>query len=94
VDDVSVYRTLLLPPRGEALEELRRGVDGITFTSPSTVRGFLQLGEEARRLLGGVVVATLGPAATEFARRAGIEVTAEAGTRSMSGLIDALREAF
>lgn len=94
VDDVAAYRTRLRAPEGEALEELRRGVDGITFTSPSTVRGFLRLGEESARLLQGVVVATLGPAATGLARREGIDVTVEARVRNMSGLVDALRTAF
>jgi uroporphyrinogen-III synthase len=94
VDDVAAYGTSLLAPAGEALRELRRGVDGMTFTSPSTVRGFLQLGAESKELLDGVVVATLGPAATDFARRVGIDVTAEACTRSMSGLVDALRSGF
>lgn len=94
VDDVAAYRTSLLAPSGDALEELRRGVDGITFTSPSTVRGFLELGKESKALIDGVVVATLGPAAADFARRMGIDVTAEARTRSMSGLVDALETAF
>ncbi|MGD8730083.1 MAG: uroporphyrinogen-III synthase [Gemmatimonadota bacterium] len=94
VDDVAAYRTSLLAPSGDALEELRRGVDGITFTSPSTVRGFLELGKESKAVIDGVVVATLGPAAADFARRMGIDVTAEARTRSMSGLVDALETAF
>jgi len=94
VDDVIAYRTLLLPPRGHALEELRGGVDGVTFTSPSTVRGFLELGEEARSLLEGVAVVTLGPAATDALRLKGLEIAAEASERDMSGLVDALRLAF
>ena len=94
VDDVAAYRTLLLSPTPEVLEELRRSVDGITFTSPSTVRGFLRIGAEWRSLLDGVVVASLGPATTEAARREGIVTDVEAVERSMSGLVDALGEAF
>jgi uroporphyrinogen-III synthase len=94
VDDVVAYRTLLLPPAGRALEELRGGVDGITFTSPSTVRGFLALGAEWRALLEGVVVASLGPATTGAARARGMEIDVEARERSMNGLVDALCEAF
>ena len=94
VDDVVAYRTLLLSPTREVLEELRRGVEGITFTSPSTVRGFLRIGAEWRSLLDGVVVASLGPATTEAARREGIATDVEAVERSMSGLVDALSEAF
>lgn len=94
VDDVVAYRTSLLSPSGEALEELRRGVDGITFTSPSTVRGFLGVGPEGRDLLEDVRVVTLGPATTEVARREGIRVDAESIERSMSGLVEALGRAL
>lgn len=94
VDDAVAYRTQLLLPSPEVLEELRRGVDGITFTSPSTVRGFLAIGAEWRDLLDGVVVASLGPATTQVARGKGLGIDAEADERSMSGLVDALGEAF
>jgi len=94
VDDVVAYRTELLPPTGEALRELRLGVQGITFTSPSTVRGFVAIGQEWRSLLDGVVVATLGPATSEAAAREGFGVDVEASERSMTGLVEALERAF
>ena len=94
VDDVAVYRTVLLQPSRETSEELRRGVDGITFTSPSTIRGFLEIGPESRDLLDGAVVASLGPATTEVAREAGIQIDAEAVERNMAGLAEALGTAF
>ena len=91
VDDVVAYRTVLQPPTGDAVGELRQGVDGITFTSPSTVRGFVAIGEERDALLAGAIVVTLGPATTEAAKTAGLAVAAEAGERSMKGLVDALK---
>jgi uroporphyrinogen III methyltransferase/synthase len=94
VDDVVAYRTELLPPTGEALRELRRGVRGITFTSPSTLRGFMAIGPEWRSLLEGVAVATLGPATTDAAAREGIAVEVEASERSMKGLVEALERVF
>jgi len=94
VDDVVAYKTELLPPAGEALGELRRGVEGITFTSPSTLRGFVAIGPEWRPLMAGAVVATLGPATTEAAEREGVEVDVEASERSMTGLVEALERAF
>jgi uroporphyrinogen-III synthase len=94
VDDVIAYRTLLMAPASEGLEELRRGVDGITFTSPSTVRGCLQAGAELRDILRGVPVFTLGPATTEAVRGEGLEIAAEATERSMRGLVDVLRRVF
>jgi uroporphyrinogen III methyltransferase/synthase len=94
VDDIVAYRTLLLAPSPEALGELRRGVDGITFTSPSTVRGFLRIDQDRRALLSGVRVASLGPATTAVARSEGLEVDVEAVEKSMKGLVEALARAF
>jgi uroporphyrinogen III methyltransferase/synthase len=62
---VPAYRTV--PVAGGAREltgllEARR-VDAVTFTSSSTVRGFMGLlpGDDRRRLLRGVVLAAIGP---------------------------------
>src|SRR5262249_47503882 len=59
------YRTALAPEGGGdmlALLEARR-IDAVTFTSSSTVRGFVALvgTADVRRLLEGVVVAVIGP---------------------------------
>jgi len=43
VHEIAVYRTLPAAPDPQALRELRRGVDAITFTSSSTVRNFVAL---------------------------------------------------
>ncbi|HSH76654.1 MAG TPA: uroporphyrinogen-III synthase [Longimicrobiales bacterium] len=94
VDDVVAYRTLPEAPAGDALAELRRGVEALTFTSPSTVTGFLAVGPEWRELAEGAIVACLGPTTAGAARRAGLEVHAEAGERTMPGLVAALEEAF
>jgi uroporphyrinogen-III synthase len=93
VDEVVAYRTVPTAPEGAALEELRRGVDGITFTSPSTVQGFLALGPEWRRLAGDAVVASLGATTTAAAREAGL-VVEEAAEKTMNGLLGALASGF
>ena len=87
--EVEAYRTVPAAPEGRALDELRLGVDGITFTSPSTVHGFVSLGPEWRRLLAGAIVATLGPTTTGAAREAGL-VVEEASEKSVTGLVEAL----
>jgi porphobilinogen synthase len=74
VDDVVAYRTIPGAPAGSALDELRRGFDAITFTSPSTVYGFSEVGPEWRRLAEGAIVATIGPTTTAAAREAGLSV--------------------
>jgi uroporphyrinogen III methyltransferase / synthase len=87
---VPAYRTLPTAPSGESLTELRNGVDALTFTSPSTVEGFVALGPEWRSLARRAVVATIGPTTTAAALRLGVGVHAEARERSMSSLVDAL----
>mgnify|MGYP001186434493 CR=1 FL=1 len=94
VDVVTAYRTIPIPPSGAALEELRRGVDAITFTSPSTVAGFIGLGAGWREIADGVIVASIGPTTTAAARATGFHVHAEARERSVSALIDALARGF
>jgi uroporphyrinogen III methyltransferase / synthase len=89
VDDVVAYRTVPSAPEGEALAELRRGIDGIVFTSPSTVRGFLDIGPEWRRLVGDAIVATIGPTTTAAVRDAGL-VAHEAEEKTMTSMVEAL----
>jgi len=47
VDDIPLYDTVRAVPSAAALAELRRGVDIVTFTSPSSVRNFYALLEAA-----------------------------------------------
>ncbi len=94
VDVVTAYRTIPEPPSGAALAELRKGVDAITFTSPSTLTGFMGLGPEWQELLRAVIVASIGPTTTAAARASGLEVHAEARERTMGALIDALASAI
>lgn len=89
VDEVVAYRTVPTAPGGELLDELRLGFEALTFTSPSTVHGFVALGPEWRRLVADAIVATLGPTTTGAARDAGMAVE-EAEEQTMTGLLDAL----
>jgi uroporphyrinogen III methyltransferase/synthase len=80
--DVTVapaYRTVKIAGAGSRLRDvLAAGVDAVTFTSPSTVHGFVaQVPESDRaRLLSGVVLAAIGPitqaALAEHGLRAGV----------------------
>jgi uroporphyrinogen-III synthase len=94
VDAVTAYRTLPTAPGRTDLEQLRKGIDAVTFTSPSTVSGFVSMGPEWRELLRGRVVVTIGPSTTAAARASGLQVTAEARERSERGMIEALISAF
>jgi uroporphyrinogen-III synthase len=90
VDDVVAYRTLTVPPKESALVELRKGVHAVTFTSPSTVRGFAEAGPGWRDLVDGVIIATIGPSTSAAAREAGLEVHIEAVEHTTQGLVTAL----
>jgi uroporphyrinogen-III synthase len=79
VSAVEAYRTLPAPP--DAVRPLaawiRAGeVDAVAFASPSAVKAIVAgLGEDAS-LLGGVVLAAIGPSTAEAMRAAGLEVAA------------------
>jgi uroporphyrinogen-III synthase len=74
-----------LPP--EAEDALRRGrVDAITFTSPSTVEGFVRLAGA----ISGPAVVCIGPVTAAAARRSGLSVAAVADQHTEDGLVDAL----
>ncbi len=75
VDVVPAYRTVRSAPEAEPVRAMLRdgNIHVVTFTSSSTVTHFLELvGEEARDLLRGVVVASIGPITAETAARHGI----------------------
>lgn len=93
VDVVPVYRTVTGPGDAAVLGRLRAGeADVVTFTSPSTVRGFL-------RLAGGMlrpmpIVACIGPVAAAAARANGLDVAVESAEHTVCGLVRALEAYF
>jgi uroporphyrinogen-III synthase len=89
---VDAYRTKT--PRAlpaEAREALRDGrVDAITFTSASTVRGFLGA---VRVVTGNPKVVCIGPVTAREAREHGLVVAAVAKPHTVDGLVAALERA-
>lgn len=71
-----------------ALEEAR--VDAVTFTSRSTVEGFLSLAGVPE----GVAVVCIGPVTAEAAREHGLEVDAVADPHTLDGVVEALERVF
>jgi uroporphyrinogen III methyltransferase/synthase len=71
-------------------------IDCVTFTASSTVENFVGAfgSEEAGRLLSWTRVACIGPITAETARKHGIEVHAEAGEYTISGLVEAVVDLF
>lgn len=93
VDVVTVYRTVPAVPDPVAVRRIASGdADIVTFTSPSTVRGFFGMLEgtpaedPARRLL----IATIGPVTSDAVRALGLTPAVEAGEHTAAGLGAAL----
>jgi uroporphyrinogen-III synthase len=90
---VDAYRTVFATslPR-ETRDALGRGdVDAVTFTSASTVRGFV-------KTLGGAIghpkVVCIGPVTAAAARDAGLRPAAVARPHTLEGLVEALERAL
>jgi len=94
VEEVEAYRTVIETDADKAaLERLfRGGVDFVTLTSSSTVRGFVQA--VGRERLPGLPPATrfvsIGPVTSRTAGELGIAVAAEAAEHTIPGLVEAL----
>jgi uroporphyrinogen III methyltransferase/synthase len=93
VDEIAAYRTVVRPPDAEALARaLAERPDVITFTSSSTVRGFVASLAVANpaEALRGVTVACIGPITAQTAREAGLSPQIVAETYTMPGLVQAI----
>jgi uroporphyrinogen-III synthase len=93
--EVTAYETApALPPEPAAIEALRRGVEWITFTSPSTVQCFTELvqnaGLDPLHLPGSPQVACIGPITAAAAQGLGYYVAVVAGEYTTAGLIGAI----
>lgn len=87
------YRTLPCAEGGRQIRELlrRRQLDIVTFGSSSSVENFVSaLGDEARALTQGVILASIGPLTTASAQRHGLTIAVEAPEFTLEGLITAL----
>jgi uroporphyrinogen III methyltransferase/synthase len=89
VDVVEAYRTVIPADTAQRAQALG-AVDCVTFTSSSTVENFAAAVGPAP--LAGSKVVTIGPVTTETARKLGIEVTAQARTYTIDGLLETVLE--
>jgi uroporphyrinogen III methyltransferase/synthase len=75
------------------LESLATGrVDMVTFTSSSTVRGFVEAIRRTKHwtVPSNVVYGSIGPETTRSAERHGLHVAVEAATHTADGLVEAV----
>lgn len=94
IETVTVYRTVPIAMEPAARAALRRGVDAITFTAPSTVHNFAAaLGDDTASVLGETVVACIGPVTADAVRRlacpAPLLVPPEATSSSLVATLEA-----
>lgn len=93
---VTVYRTIAAEPAGPGATDVRRGnYDAVTFTSASTVRGFVAGFGVPDPLASGApddrrAVACIGPVTAAACDEAGLRVDVVAAEQSSEGLIEAL----
>jgi uroporphyrinogen III methyltransferase/synthase len=92
VDVVHMYRSRLITA-GPEVEALRAAidsneVDAVTFTSASTVSGFVE--QAGRERAARVKAISIGPVTSDAARAAGIATVAEASEATISALADAV----
>lgn len=93
VKEVVAYRTIVGPAdsRDSLHAALQRDLDGIAFTSSSTVRGLLRLAAPLDRHRARKVPAfCIGPVTAETARRHGFDVGAVAAPHTATALADAI----
>ena len=89
VEEVVAYRTLEAPAasRDPLRAALQADLDGVTFTSSSTVRGLLRLASAVDRGRARSLPAfCIGPVTAATARRAGFHVAAVAAEHTANGL--------
>jgi uroporphyrinogen III methyltransferase/synthase len=89
VEVVEAYRTERLRPSKDDLAAIR-SARVVTFTSSSTVTGFLDVVERSDV---PPVVACIGPVTADTARSLGLHVDVVADTHTIEGLVDALVQA-
>jgi uroporphyrinogen-III synthase len=103
VDVVEAYETVIPESSRERIQELlenaRRRLNMITFTSSSTVRNFVELlgppiGKQDRmKLLRDIDLASIGPVTSSTLREFGLPVDIEAKEYTIPGLIEAIAAA-
>ncbi len=96
VDEVTAYRTVSAAGDELLPAGLAEGIDIATFTSPSTVHGFVALLEAAGRpvaqVLAGATVACIGPITARAAEEAGLRVDVVAQEHTVEGLLNDINE--
>jgi uroporphyrinogen-III synthase len=92
---VAVYRVVSAAPPAEVLDRFEDGgVDAVVFASGGTARRFVEVladaGMDARELLVGPVVASIGPVTTDALHELGIAVDVQAEEATAASVVRGL----
>jgi len=92
VDEFALYESVPAVPTSAALAELDKGIDVITFTSPSTVRHFLEImkADSLAKVVRSALVACIGPTTAAEAEKQGLSVAIMPDAYTIDGLMAAL----
>ncbi|OGX43959.1 MAG: uroporphyrinogen-III C-methyltransferase [Omnitrophica WOR_2 bacterium RIFCSPLOWO2_12_FULL_51_8] len=92
VKAVDLYDTRIEQESALSLkEELKEGIDLVTFTSSSTVKNFVKLtGSDYRRRLAGAKIACIGPITSAALKEFGLQADIEAKVFTVNGLVEAV----
>lgn len=98
VEELVMYETAWVKQPPQRLKTALKNLDAATFTSASTVRGFLAslagAKLEVQRALNGAQVVAIGPATAQALRESGIRrFHLPKGAWTVEGLIEAVKEA-
>lgn len=97
-DDICAYRTIPAKPDEQSMEAVIKGVDLLTFTSPSAVENFFQIiiseGLDPLNLPGEPIVACIGPITAKAAEMNGYQVAITPGEYTIEGLLQAMKDYF
>ena len=103
VTELPLYETVTAVPSQQEWDNLAQGFEAITFTSPSSVRNFLEIIDgrldklqtvELRNQLQSATIACIGPITAAAAQEAGLTVAVMPKTYTTDGLVDALATYF
>ncbi len=91
VSDIALYDTVIPAVDADALAELERGVDAVTFASSSSVHHFVDMTVgRTSQLLERAIVVCIGPITERTAKQSGLRVDLVAEPYTTDGIIAAL----
>jgi len=96
VDDVALYDTITAVPTPEALAQLEKGVDVLTFTSPSSVRNFVKITRHTMfwKHRMSTLIAVIGPSTAAEAENHDLSVDIMPEEYTIDGLVTAVAAHF